>query len=398
MLLDRICNNGSSVRRIKMITGSLQTKDNKYYAVLNLKKNGKRHQKWICTGYTVKGNKTKAMAVLEELKREYNLKENLINTETYLSDYIKLYLETKKSDIDEITYQGYHQYAYKHLIPFFENKKLQMCDINVKNLKEYFDHAYKKGRLDGKGGLSPSTLRLHKIFLNQVLNHAICDKILNENPSKQIKLPKQEKRDINFMTKHEIKSFMDDIKDEFIFPLLKILLFYGLRRSELIGLKWKNVDLKSKTFTIASTVVKVEKTITKDRTKNKTSHRSYEMTPEILELFKNLYKEQQTNKKLFGSEYQDSPFVFTWPDGHPVSIDYISHAFKKLLKKYDYKDLRLHDLRHSCASAMLSNGYALKDVQEWLGHTNIDTTADIYGHLDISRKREIASSLTEMFK
>lgn len=98
------------------------------------------------------------------------------------------------------------------------------------------------------------------------------------------------------MTKHEIKSFMDDIKDEFLFPFLKIILFYGLRRSELLGLKWENVDLKSKIFTIAATVVKVEKTIAKDRTKNNTSHRFYEMTPEILELFEKLYKEQQINK------------------------------------------------------------------------------------------------------
>ena len=90
----------------------------------------------------------------------------------------------------------------------------------------------------------------------------------------------------------------------------------------------------------------------------------------------------------------ESPYVFTWPDGHPISPDYVSHKFKKLLKKYGHKDIRFHDLRHSCASIMLSNGFAIKDVQEWLGHTNIDTTADTYGHLDISRKRQIGESFT----
>ena len=377
-----------------MVTGSLQKRNNKYYAVLNLKVNGKRKQKWISTGYIIKGNRTKALAVLEELKREYNLKENLVNTETYLSDYIKIFLENKKSEIDETTYQGYHQYAYRHLIPFYEEKKLKMCDITVDSLQEYFDYAKEKGNLNGKGGLAPRSLQLHRIFLSQVINCAVREKILNDNPCKQIKLPKSEKREISYMTKSEAGSFINDIKGEFLFPVLIVTIFYGLRRSELLGLKWKNVDMENKIFTIASTVTKVETTVAKDRTKNKSSHRSYEMTKEIFEIFEKLYNEQQTNKKLFGKEYVESPYVFTWPDGHPISPDYVSHKFKKLLKKYGHKDIRFHDLRHSCASIMLSNGFAIKDVQEWLGHTNIDTTADTYGHLDISRKRQIGESFT----
>ena len=122
------------------------------------------------------------------------------------------------------------------------------------------------------------------------------------------------------------------------------------------------------------------------------------MAPEISEIFQKLFEAKEKNKLLFGKEYIDSPYVFTWIDGHPISPDYISRVFKKLLKKYGYKHIRFHDLRHSCATMMLSKGYALKDVPEWLGHTHIDNTADIYGHLDISRKRKIAKSISGISK
>ena len=87
--------------------------------------------------------------------------------------------------------------------------------------------------------------------------------------------------------------------------------------------------------------------------------------------------------------------MFTWEDGHPYSPDYVSHTFHKLLKKYDLPHIRFHDLRHTCASMLLSEGYGLKDVQEWLGHSDIKMTANIYGHLDIRRKRSIANGLEQ---
>lgn len=87
--------------------------------------------------------------------------------------------------------------------------------------------------------------------------------------------------------------------------------------------------------------------------------------------------------------------MFTWEDGHPYSPDYVSHTFHKLLKKHDLPHIRFHDLRHTCASMLLSEGYGLKDVQEWLGHSDIKMTANIYGHLDIRRKRSIANGLEQ---
>lgn len=380
-----------------MITGSLQIKNNKYYAVLNLKANGKRKAKWIFTGYTVKGNKTRASAVLEELKREYSLKEELVSPDTLFCDYIRHWLNDKKSEIDEITYQSYHQYVYKHLLPFYEKKSLKLCDVKASDIQKYIDKAKSSGKLNGKGGLSRRSIKLHITVLIQVFNKAIEQNLLHINPCNSVKLPPEKERKIKFMAQNQINNFLDCIKDEFIYPIILFAIFYGMRRSEILGLKWENISLSEKRFTIESTVVKVEKTICKDKTKNESSHRTYPIIEDIYKLLLNIKKTQETNRQLFGNQYVESPYVFTWPDGRPVSIDFVSHKFPKLLKEHGFEHMRFHDLRHSCASLMLSKGYALKDVQEWLGHTNIDTTADIYGHLDISRKTQISDSLKDIF-
>ena len=103
---------------------------------------------------------------------------------------------------------------------------------------------------------------------------------------------------------------------------------------------------------------------------------------------------QEKDRLFFGKEYHENNYVFRWPDGRPFSPDYVSYAFKKLLERYDLPHIRFHELRHSAASNLLNLGFSLKDVQEWLGHSDIKTTANIYGHLDAKRKMAMAEALT----
>ena len=133
----------------------------------------------------------------------------------------------------------------------------------------------------------------------------------------------------------------------------------------------------------------------KNKTKNTSSFRSFPLTDDAMRLFKILLQQEQYYRNHYGKDYIDNDYVFTWEDGHPYSPDYVSHTFHKLLKKYDLPHIRFHDLRHTCASMLLSEGYGLKDVQEWLGHSDIKMTANIYGHLDIRRKRSIANGLEQ---
>ena len=106
----------------------------------------------------------------------------------------------------------------------------------------------------------------------------------------------------------------------------------------------------------------------------------------------------EENCRLVGKGYQRNDYVFKWPDGRPFEPDYVTHHFAKVLARNGLEHIRFHELRHSCASLLLNNGCNLKDVQEWLGHSDIQTTANIYGHLDTARKQGIADRLTSCLK
>ena len=171
--------------------------------------------------------------------------------------------------------------------------------------------------------------------------------------------------------------------------------FYILALENVVLVANGSINFAMQTLTIRHTVARVTKVVEKNKTKNASSFRSFPLTDDAVRLFKILLQQEQYYRNHFGKDYIDNDYVFTWEDGHPYSPDYVSHTFHKLLKKYDLPHIRFHDLRHTCASMLLSEGYGLKDVQEWLGHSDIKMTANIYGHLDIRRKRSIANGLEQ---
>lgn len=186
-------------------------------------------------------------------------------------------------------------------------------------------------------------------------------------------------------------------KDEPLYPLIYFTTIYGLRRSEVLGLKWDSIDFIKNTLTIKHTVVRFSELVEKDSTKNNSSFRSYPLTDETRHMLIDLKSQEETNRKLFCKEYIESDYIFKWNSGAEYSPNYVTQKFKSLLEKYNLPHIRFHDLRHSCASLLIANGFQLKDISEWLGHSDIQTTANIYGHLDVERKNKIATSMSNTF-
>ena len=115
---------------------------------------------------------------------------------------------------------------------------------------------------------------------------------------------------------------------------------------------------------------------------------------EAYKIFQELKEDEMRNRELCGSDYYECDYVFKWPDGKPYSPDYVSAHFPLLLKRIGLPRIRFHELRHSCASLLLNNGCTLKDVQEYMGHSDIQMTAIIYGHPDAARKQSLADSIS----
>lgn len=381
-----------------MITGSLQIKNGKYYAVINLKDvNGKRKPKWIATGLDIKGNKRKAEQILRDKIQEYELNENIIPTDILFSDYVVYWLNLIEKKVDIITHQGYKSVAVAHIIPYFKEKGVKLSNIKRNDIQEYIDIKSTCGRLDGKGGLSPKTMKTHKLIIQLVCKEAVKNDLILKNPCEFVVLPKQQRREADFYSIDELQKMFSELKNEQLYPLLYFTVMYGLRRSEVLGLKWDSINLDNNIITIKHTVVRFTSIIEKDSTKNASSYRSYPITQEVKNILLMLKEQEKENRRLFGGEYVENDYIFKWQDGKPFAPDYVTMKFSKLLKQHNLRHIRFHDLRHSCASLLVANGFMLKDIQEWLGHSDIQVTANIYAHLDVKRKSSIANSMSKSF-
>ena len=323
--------------------------------------------------------------------------DGIVRTDIRFSDYVRIWLDHIARNVDVVTMQGYQVLADSHILPYFDELGIRLSDIDHKTIQWYIDHKYRNGRLDGKGGLSARSLKLHKNIINQTLNLAVQNKLLPANPCKFVVLPQVLRYESTFYNERQLKELFDALRNDPILPLVKITALYGLRRSELLGLQWDSIDFEGKTMTIRHTVSKVTEVVAKDKTKNASSRRTFPLTSEALEIFTIAKCQEVQNRIAFGREYQENNYVFKWPDGHTYSPDYISERFRNLLKKHNLPHIRFHELRHSCASMLLAMGWNLKDVQEWLGHSDIKMTANIYSHLDVARKTNIADSLEAKF-
>ena len=375
------------------MTGSLQEKNGKFYMVLNTQVNGKRKLKWISTGLTVKGNKRRAEQLLRETLQAYESGQKKATPDVLFGDYLRSWLDGVRRKVDEVTYQGYEVLALRQVVPWFEKRGVKLADVTLELLQEYVDEKASSGRKDGMGGLSPRSLRLHKNILFQTLTEAVKGGLLPSNPCQHVVLPKSVRYESHFYTADQLNQFFQAIRDEPLYPLLKITAIYGLRRSEVLGLKWDSIDFDAGTVTIRHTVSKVTTAVEKDKTKNATSYRSFPLTEEARTIFQTAQAEEKENRRLCGRQYQENDYVFKWDDGRPYSPDYITKKFPALLKAHGMPHIRLHELRHSCASLLINAGFTLKDVQEWMGHADIKMTANIYGHLDVSRKQTMAAKL-----
>ncbi len=203
------------------MTGNLQIKNGKYYAVLNTyDATGKRKLKWIATGLDAKGNKRNAEKRLRELLNEYEEKITLVQSDMLFCDLINVWLEVAALRVDVITQQGYRVAADTHIIPYFKARKTKLNEITHVVLQEYFNHKHTAGRIDGKGGLSAKTLRHHKNIIMQSLTEGVKRGFIHNNPCQFVNLPQLERYEYEFYTADQLNDLFATLKDEPLLPLI----------------------------------------------------------------------------------------------------------------------------------------------------------------------------------
>lgn len=380
------------------MTGSLQIKNDKYYAVLNFKdKTGKRVQKWINLNMPVKDNKRKAEAALNELVVTYQGYESIEPTRQLLSHLVAQWLESNRANIAVTTYDQYFNILTNHIQPYFDSKKITVSKLTAGDLEDYYAFKVKKG-------LSPNSVIKHHAVIRTSLQWAVKHRYIRENEADFAQKPTHVRyHGAEPYTVQEIAVLLQLTASEPIAVPIFLASFYGLRRSEVLGLRWSAIDFQQGTISISTTVVKekhngqIKATIRENTTKSENSMRTLPLCPYTYQYFMDMKQHQVYQRDLCGDCYDQRYLDFVCVDqmGTLIQPDYVSQKFQQILAKYGLRRIRYHDLRHSCATIMLYLGYTLKDIQTWLGHSNYNFTADTYIHSGAGVHEQMAKSLSE---
>ena len=486
-----------------MVTGSLQTKGNLYYIVLNVYPNNKRTQKWIPTTITTNGksNLIKAEKLLADIRMIYNKNscidnkktaEELLESQTstntsplstiedkdnteklritnnklsndeeliitkclsswyeipkeqmvtslmgiitenpntnlikriitelvcklsndpreqklkkmgkyrdmLFSDYIKEWLDVTKGQVRESTYKGYYDHVNGRMIPYFDKEEILLRDISLADIYGYIEYLYSEN-------LKANTIKHHRSILSCIFTRAVEQELFEYNIINKLKSIKSDYYIANYYNNDELLKLCEIAKNTTIHLEVIIAAVYGLRREELLGLTWIAIDFKGKKITIKHTVQRFKidgKTqfIFQDKTKTQSSYRTlplFDFIANLLIEYKKIYAEY---KKLFGNIYctEYENYICLMPNGELMKPGYLSHTLASVLEDNNMKHIRLHDLRHSCATLLLHNNVPIKDIQVWLGHSNMQTTLN-YAHLDETNKEIPAQVINTKFQ
>ena len=398
-----------------MITGSVQINKGYYFLVFNMyNEYGKRKPEWHSTGLKVDSNERKNNQIRKQAEKMLNEELVRVNAENsfsnklntvaknskysnmLFSDYMLEWLENIKPKVVQSTYIGYEQVVKGKLCPYFKSKKIKLIDLRPRDIQDFINYLYKQN-------LKGSTIAHHTSNMNTALKEAVIAEIIPSNPMDRIESVKKEVYIPEFYTDDELIELIEVIKTQKLELPLTLGIIYGLRREEILGLTWNAIDFKNKSITIRKTVGRgkydgVTQFLIKDIPKNKSSYRTLPMFDFIADLLKKYKEKYKLNEKIFGNTYitDYKDFICLMDNGELVKPDYVDRTFSRILKENGFRHIRLHDLRHSCATLLLRNGVPLSEIQKWLGHSNIITTQR-YSHLDQNDKSIPANMIETKF-
>lgn len=312
--------------------------------------------------------------------------------EMLFSDFMKIWFEIEKHSIARSTLGGYQYNIDSVIVPYFKDSGITLGKLKAKHIQAFY--------MDMIKTVKPATVKKYHANIHKALKYAVKMDLIPTNESEKVELPKIEKHTAKYFSSAEMIRFFEVTKTHKLALLFQMDSFYGLRKSEIVGLKWDAIDFEQNTITIRHTVIDTSidgrrELIMEDKTKTSSSYRTLPLMPEFKIKLQLLKKQQEDNRRICGSCYIEkyNGYVFVDPMGALYTPRYVTDAYKAVLKNNGFDYVTFHGMRHSCASLMVANGEQMKTVQEWLGHSDIGTTANIYSHLDFQSKVSAAATM-----
>lgn len=338
--------------------------------------------------------------VKERIKEKLEAPKDEDSQET-LAGWMRYYLYAyKQVELKPSTFSSY-LYIFSLYIENSDIGKVKLTELTTNDLQNFYNEKVTKG-------YNSKTIRHMKILINGALEQAERIGHIKDNPNRHTVLPKKKKYEAQILTKEDIAKLIDVGKEERIYPLVITCVTCGLRKGEILGLRWNNVDWDKRQINITGSLCRIVQEPDENgrraskyeilEPKTKSSIRSIPMMQSTYDVLLLQKERQKQDKEQYKDIYMDNGFVFAKPDGRYISPREMNNYFNKFLKKYDIKSVRFHDLRHTYASIMLEAGVSAKVIQELLGHSTITTTLDIYTHISEEVKDNAVKQAEDIFK
>ena len=359
------------------------------------------------TGLRLKGNKKKAEeigeAFLQEVKEKFNnayqkeeIEKNFEKKEKIkFLNFLEQSITNNKNSIEYTTYKSYRD-QQKIIERFFSVKNLDLENVTVADILDFYNY------LSNVRKNTNNTVIHYHALLRKTFTEAYIRKLIKENIMLEIPRPKKEKYISEVFNLKEINIFLNHIKGHRFELEMNLALFYGFRRSELLGLRFSVIDFDNNTILVNTKITssEKEKLVPKQKMKNDSSYRIMPLLDSIKKLIIQRMERIKKDKHFFKSIYTKKwkGFVCVGENGELIKPDRVTRTFRKLINECGLKKIRLHDLRHSCAPLLYEQDIQLKDIQMWLGHSDIQTTANIYSHFDYTRKEKTGKIIEKSLK
>ena len=358
-------------------------------------KKGTSYQVTIESGYRADGKRIRsyvtcktlkeARAVAAEKMHEYNINNYIepskITVKELCEQWFKVYCEPNLADT---TKRGYKVNLEKHVYPYIGHIHAQK--LTPVNIQEMYRQLSKEGH-------SPRTIQYVHSTLHSALQYGYKLQIIGKNVCDFATVPKQVKYKPTILSEEEAVDLLQKVKDTNLEIPVNLALALGLRRGEVCGLQWSDINFADKTVNICHNMICLDGKASIGKTKTESSERTILMPDFLIEMLRTHKVEQAKIRLQLGSEYHNNDLVVCKPNGDPVFTSTLSQSFHRFLEKNDIRSIRFHDLRHLNATIMLAHGVPMKIASARLGHSNIQTTMDIYTHVDVKMQVDAAEEL-----
>ena len=329
--------------------------------------------------------KEKLKKALEEAKKIDFTRTGKYTVEMWMEEWFENVCKIKVRASSHQTYRGYIDH---HIAPYIGDIPLEK--LSTMDLQKLYRKLMTKGRVERiesekqSKGLSAKTVRNINQVISSAMDFAVAQKIVSVNPCKAVALPKVEHKEMQTIPAEHLEAFLREAKETGVYEMYYIELATGLRRGELLGLKWQDIDWKNGIIKVRRQVARVDGEIVEAPLKTKNSYRAVTISQQAIEVLK-------TQKAKTNDEY-----VFPSPNGGPISPDSVNNMLKRVLARAGIHKVRFHDLRHTFATIALQNGVDIKTVSGMLGHFSAGFTLDTYAHVTTSAQKEAAETMGQV--